>query len=145
MAGNHWHNSEVMIALGPCAQLFAHENPKSCWGGIYIKPESRSPWISESMHHSSFVFERLIRLYCSCVHIYIQALADVETFVHKGTYRYIYIGVSCTWAWPTHESQILPQTCRGPLVEFGMLYQVLRRVEKIKLCERGIHKTMIEK
>lgn len=40
--------------------------------------------------------ERLIRLYCSCVHIYIQALADVETFVHKGTYRYIYIGVSCT-------------------------------------------------
>jgi hypothetical protein len=72
-----------MVALGPCTQLFTHENPKSRWGGIY------------RAGHPGHL-ERLIRLYCSCVHIYIQALADVETFVHKGTYRYIYIGVSCT-------------------------------------------------
>jgi hypothetical protein len=32
VAGNHWHNSKVMVALGPCTQLFTHENPKSRWG-----------------------------------------------------------------------------------------------------------------
>lgn len=68
------------------------------------------------MHHSCFIFERLIRLYCSCVHIYIQALADVETFVHKGTYRYIYIGVSCTcglaYSRKSNITADLPRTAR---------------------------------